>query len=111
MSGTRPINHGTYGGYQTEGKRGLEHCDACRAANTEYNRDRRRSKAPDRPPVNPAYPRERVLPGAMARLVAEDWQSMTSRANASPNHVSRRCSDCGYLRTAPGHLAQCGGAP
>jgi hypothetical protein len=38
--------------------------------------------------VNPAYPPGRGLPGAMARLLAEDWQSMTTAANASPNHVS-----------------------
>lgn len=38
--------------------------------------------------VNPAYPLERTLPGAMARLLNEDWSSMTANANASPNHVS-----------------------
>ena len=38
--------------------------------------------------MNPAYPPERTLPGAMARLLAEDWSQMTAAANASPNHVS-----------------------
>lgn len=38
--------------------------------------------------ANPDYPPERGRPGAMARLLAEDWRSMTAKANASPNHVS-----------------------
>jgi len=37
---------------------------------------------------NPDYPSERVLPGAMARLMSTDWNDMTAAANASPNHVS-----------------------
>jgi len=38
--------------------------------------------------VNPDYPLERTLPGAMTRLMTEDWNAMTAAANASPNHVS-----------------------
>lgn len=38
--------------------------------------------------TNPDYPSSRGLPGAMARLLAEDWHSMTAKANASSNHVS-----------------------
>lgn len=38
--------------------------------------------------TNPDYPPERVRPGAMARLLTEDWSDMTAKANASPNHVS-----------------------
>ncbi len=38
--------------------------------------------------VNPDYPPERTLPGAMARLISEPWDAMTAAANASPNHVS-----------------------
>lgn len=38
--------------------------------------------------LNAAYPLERTLPGAMARLLNEDWSQMTARANASPKHVS-----------------------
>lgn len=37
---------------------------------------------------NPAYPASRGLPGAMARLMAEDWSEMTRAMNSSPNHVS-----------------------
>lgn len=37
---------------------------------------------------NPAYPPERVRPGAMARLLSEDWYEMTAAANASAKHVS-----------------------
>jgi hypothetical protein len=47
--------------------------------------------------LNPAYPPERTLPGAMARLLSTDWNSMTSAANASPNHVS---SDDRWTRKA-----------
>jgi hypothetical protein len=47
--------------------------------------------------LNPAYPPERTLPGAMARLLREDWQSMTASANASANHVS---SDDRWTRKA-----------
>jgi hypothetical protein len=36
---------------------------------------------------NPAYPRERVLPGAIANLMSHDWDEMTRKANASANHV------------------------
>jgi hypothetical protein len=46
---------------------------------------------------NPDYPESRVLPGMMARLMTEDWASMTARANASPNHVS---SDDRWTRKA-----------
>lgn len=38
--------------------------------------------------TNPDYPPARTLPGAMARLLSEDWHAMTAAANASPNHVS-----------------------
>lgn len=43
-SGTRgskpkPIVHGTFGGYHAEIRRGLPTCDACKAANAEYNRN------------------------------------------------------------------------
>jgi hypothetical protein len=37
---------------------------------------------------NPAYPATRGLPGAMKRLLTEDWSGMTAAANSSPNHVS-----------------------
>lgn len=47
--------------------------------------------------LNAAYPPERTLPGAMARLMREDWRSMTASANASPNHVS---SDDRWTRKA-----------
>lgn len=47
--------------------------------------------------LNAAYPPERTLPGAMARLLREDWQAMTASANASPNHVS---SDDRWTRKA-----------
>lgn len=47
--------------------------------------------------LNPAYPPERTLPGAMARLMSTDWRSMTAAANASPNHVS---SDDRWTRKA-----------
>lgn len=47
--------------------------------------------------VNSAYPPERGLPGAMARLLAEDWDQMTAAANASANHVS---SDDRWTRKA-----------
>lgn len=40
------------------------------------------------PSPNPAYPPERVLPGAMARLLAEDWHAMTEAARASSRHTS-----------------------
>jgi hypothetical protein len=43
--------------------------------------------ATTRVPEN-AYPRDRVLPGAMARMMTADWHEMTAAANASPNHVS-----------------------
>ena len=36
-----------------------------------------------------SYPRERVMPGVMARLLSEDWNTMADKANASPMHVSR----------------------
>jgi len=36
---------------------------------------------------HPAYPRERVLPGAIANLMSRDWDEMTAAANASDNHV------------------------
>lgn len=39
---------------------------------------------------DPSYPRERVLPGAMARLLSEDWQKMTAAANKSDMHVASR---------------------
>ena len=35
----------------------------------------------------PGYSSERGLPGAIARLLAEDPAEMTAAANASPNHV------------------------
>lgn len=38
---------------------------------------------------NADYPPERTLPGAMARLLTEDWNQMTRAANASANHISR----------------------
>jgi hypothetical protein len=44
------------------------------------------SRSPGR--LNPAYPLSRTLPGAMARLLNEDWNAMTASANTSPNHVS-----------------------
>jgi hypothetical protein len=37
-----PISHGSPGGYQTELMRGLETCEACRAANTRASGDRKR---------------------------------------------------------------------
>jgi len=46
---------------------------------------------------NPDYPPERVLPGAMARLLTTDWHAMTAAANASANHVS---SDDRWTRKA-----------
>lgn len=40
-------------------------------------------------PVTPSsYPHERVFPGALKRLLNEDWREMTAAANASPEHVS-----------------------
>lgn len=47
--------------------------------------------------LNPDYPPSRTLPGAMARLLNEDWESMTAAANSSPNHVS---SDDRWTRKA-----------
>lgn len=47
--------------------------------------------------LNPEYPPERTLPGAMKRLLTEDWASMTARANASENHVS---SDARWTKKA-----------
>lgn len=47
--------------------------------------------------TSPAYPPSRVLPGAMARLLNEDWAAMTAKANASPNHVA---SDDRWTRKA-----------
>jgi hypothetical protein len=35
----KPIMHGTFGGYHAEIRRGLPTCDACKAANAEYNRN------------------------------------------------------------------------
>lgn len=29
------------------------------------------------------------MPGMMARLMSEDWNTMADKANASPNHVAR----------------------
>jgi hypothetical protein len=46
---------------------------------------------------NPAYPSSRTLPGAMKRLLSEDWDTMTAAANSSPNHVS---SDDRWTRKA-----------
>lgn len=37
---------------------------------------------------NPAYPRDRVFPGAMARLLSENWDSMTAAARTSDRHPS-----------------------
>lgn len=37
---------------------------------------------------NPDYPPSRALPGILARLQSEDWDTMTAAANSSPNHVS-----------------------
>lgn len=36
---------------------------------------------------HPAYPRKRVLPGAIANLLAHDWSEITAAANRSENHV------------------------
>ncbi len=36
--------------------------------------------------MNNAYPPGRVLPGAVARLLSEDWHEMTRAANESPQH-------------------------
>lgn len=47
--------------------------------------------------TSPAYPLSRTLPGALARLMSEDWSAMTAAANASPNHVS---SDDRWTRKA-----------
>lgn len=47
--------------------------------------------------INPDYPLSRTLPGMMARLMTEDWDAMTAKANASPNHVS---SDDRWTRKA-----------
>lgn len=49
------------------------------------------------PSARADYPASRVLPGALARLQAEDWSDMTAAANASPNHVS---SDDRWTRKA-----------
>lgn len=38
--------------------------------------------------TNPAYPPDRVTPGALARLLSEDWGQMTSAARSSNSHVS-----------------------
>lgn len=46
---------------------------------------------------NPDYPTERTLPGAMARLLSEDWSAMTDAARNSPNHPGR---DEGWARKA-----------
>jgi len=35
----------------------------------------------------PGYPPERVMPGALALLRNHDWNALTAKANASPNHV------------------------
>lgn len=43
--GLKPINHGSWGGYQAESKRGLDHCDACIRAKDEFMA-RMRSKSP-----------------------------------------------------------------
>lgn len=37
----RPVNCGTYGGYQTHRRRGEEPCGACRRAQADYMRARR----------------------------------------------------------------------
>ena len=47
--------------------------------------------------TNPDYPSSRVAPGAMARLMTEDWNEMTAAANASKNHVA---SDDRWTRAA-----------
>lgn len=39
--------------------------------------------------TNPDYPPDRVTPGALARLLSEDWDQMTSAARASSQHPSR----------------------
>lgn len=46
---------------------------------------------------NPAYPPERGMPGALKRLLTEDWSEMTRAALTSPNHVS---SDDRWTRKA-----------
>jgi hypothetical protein len=112
VSNVKPVNHGTYGGYQVELRRGLEPCDPCRAANRNYMaslRTKKRQVRDSLPPSNPAYPLSRTLPGAMKRLLATPWDEMTAAANASLNHVSKRCPDCGYLRTTVSHRVACGG--
>ena len=35
---TKPISHGTYGGYEAHRSRGQEPCDECREAQRAYNR-------------------------------------------------------------------------
>lgn len=51
-------------------------------------REQIRRHLPDARARRAEYPPSRVLPGAMARLLNEDWHAMTRAANDSPNHVS-----------------------
>lgn len=38
VTGEKPINHGTLGGYVAHCRRGIEPCDPCRSANATYQR-------------------------------------------------------------------------
>lgn len=79
------IKHGTYGGYQVEGRRGLPHCADCIAANREYRAQWRAAKfggglSPNE--LRYAKVRSRALaelarrhPEEMAQIMAETYEA------------------------------------
>ena len=101
-----PAPCGTLAGRWAHRRRGGKPCEACREA---YNAARRKGTPVGRPRTS-----ECGSEGGYRRHLV-DGAPVCERCREAVNAVNReryaaaRCPACKYLRTAPGHKAECGG--